>query len=149
MCVGRLCLRKDGGCLLLLPQDQWLIRAELRSRFPEKPWLDVLSKSDMLAEELAAADARIAAAGAGGGGDDVPAGVEDAVDYAAALPAAVRASSITRSGIPELKVAVMRMLEEAAAAERAEAEERALAEAALGGAASGTSVPNVGPVFSS
>ncbi|KAG2426728.1 hypothetical protein HYH02_014768, partial [Chlamydomonas schloesseri] len=28
--------------------DQWAIRSELRARFPEKPWIDVLSKSDML-----------------------------------------------------------------------------------------------------
>jgi nucleolar GTP-binding protein len=28
--------------------DQWLIRAELKSRFPNKPWVDVLSKADLL-----------------------------------------------------------------------------------------------------
>ncbi|GIL76667.1 hypothetical protein Vretifemale_6225 [Volvox reticuliferus] len=28
--------------------DQWEIRGEVRSRFPDRPWIDVLSKADML-----------------------------------------------------------------------------------------------------
>jgi len=37
--------------------DQWRIRSELRARFPGKPWLDVLSKSDLLQPAFAAAAA--------------------------------------------------------------------------------------------
>ncbi|GAB4823843.1 hypothetical protein N2152v2_010889 [Parachlorella kessleri] len=36
--------------------DQWRIRHDLRERFPDKPWIDVLSKADMLEEEFDAAD---------------------------------------------------------------------------------------------
>ena len=28
--------------------NQWRIRSELRARFPDKPWVDVLSKADLL-----------------------------------------------------------------------------------------------------
>ena len=31
-----------------LQADQWRIRSELRARFPDKPWVDVLSKADLL-----------------------------------------------------------------------------------------------------
>ncbi len=37
--------------------DQWRIRSELRARFPGKPWLDVLSKADLLQPAFAAAAA--------------------------------------------------------------------------------------------
>eukprot|EP00879_Flechtneria_rotunda_P031545 GHRR01034468.1.p1 GENE.GHRR01034468.1~~GHRR01034468.1.p1 ORF type:complete len:187 (+),score=108.74 GHRR01034468.1:146-706(+) len=30
--------------------DQWMIRQGLKSRFPDKPWVDVLSKADLLQE---------------------------------------------------------------------------------------------------
>ncbi len=36
-------------------------RQQLRARFPDKLWLDVLSKADLLEEELDAADAMYAA----------------------------------------------------------------------------------------
>ncbi len=36
--------------------DQWRIREELLERFPEKRWIDVFSKSDLLEDELRAAD---------------------------------------------------------------------------------------------
>ncbi|KAK9816846.1 hypothetical protein WJX72_006009 [[Myrmecia] bisecta] len=35
---------------------QWRIRAYLKARFPDKPWIDVLSKADMLEEEFDAAN---------------------------------------------------------------------------------------------
>lgn len=37
--------------------DQWRIRSELRQRFPGKPWVDVLSKADLLQPVFAAANA--------------------------------------------------------------------------------------------
>ncbi|KXZ49543.1 hypothetical protein GPECTOR_20g397 [Gonium pectorale] len=43
--------------------DQWAIRSELRSRFPDKPWLDVLSKADMLQAEKRRLAQQQAAAG--------------------------------------------------------------------------------------
>ncbi|GAX85127.1 hypothetical protein CEUSTIGMA_g12547.t1 [Chlamydomonas eustigma] len=35
-------------------EDQWAIRSEVKRRFPGKPWVDVLSKSDALSEILEA-----------------------------------------------------------------------------------------------
>jgi GTP1/Obg family GTP-binding protein len=42
-------LTEECGCDV---QQQWLIRRELRSRFPHKLWIDVITKADMLEEEL-------------------------------------------------------------------------------------------------
>ena len=36
--------------------DQWAVRQELRERFPNKPWLDVFSKADLLHQVFSAAD---------------------------------------------------------------------------------------------
>ena len=41
--------------------DQWRIREELIGRFPEKKWIDVFSKSDLLEAELREADGLISA----------------------------------------------------------------------------------------
>jgi nucleolar GTP-binding protein len=41
-------------------RDQWAIRAELLERFPEKTWLDVFSKADLLEAELREANALVA-----------------------------------------------------------------------------------------
>eukprot|EP00889_Picochlorum_renovo_P007515 jgi/Picre1/34545/NNA_002013.t1 len=41
--------------------DQWRIREELLERFPEKQWIDVFSKADILEEELDRADELLAA----------------------------------------------------------------------------------------
>ena len=30
---------------------QWSLRTELRARFPQKPWVDILSKADLLAAD--------------------------------------------------------------------------------------------------
>ena len=38
-------------------QDQLAIRQELKQSFPDKLWLDVISKSDLLTAHLKAADA--------------------------------------------------------------------------------------------
>jgi GTPase Era involved in 16S rRNA processing len=90
--------------------DQWAIRAELRARFPGKAWVDVLSKADLLQPVFEEADALAA------GGRRFPAqtGVgPSAAEYASALPAAVRVSSISGDGIPALKDSMLAMLEEA------------------------------------
>ena len=107
-------------------------RSYLRSRFPTKPWLDVFSKEDLLEEELDEADALIAAAqraqhgemsgeAAGSSGGLAPApdtepgpgGVATAVAFAAALPRALRVSSLTGAGVEGLKGAMLCMLDAA------------------------------------
>jgi tRNA U34 5-carboxymethylaminomethyl modifying GTPase MnmE/TrmE len=117
-----------GGCGTTLP-DQWAVRAELRARFPSKPWLDVFSKSDLLEDAFAAADALIAGGGGGGavGGEAAVAGGEPATaaEFAARLPGALRVSSVTEDGILGLQEAVLRMLA---------AEQRRIAAAAAAGA---------------
>ena len=112
-------------------------RADLRAKFPDKPWLDVLSKADMLEEEFDAADERHAAqhaAAAGGSdgsgsgdgsregeggaaaaaaGEPAPAGAASAVEFAAALPGALRVSSLTGAGVEDLKARMLALLAEA------------------------------------
>lgn len=109
--------------------DQWRIREELRQRFPGKPWVDVLSKADLLEEELDAADQLLGAAGAAGTHTQQqqqvqqqqqgqqPASqqqppVSDALQFAAALPAALRVSSTSGEGVDALKLAMLQMLEQ-------------------------------------
>ncbi|GLI65410.1 hypothetical protein VaNZ11_008968 [Volvox africanus] len=168
--------------------DQWAIRGEVRSRFPNRPWLDVLSKGDMLQDTLSAADTlmrqRAAAAvdvcsgSTGGGGSgyaaltatdaflaeatkcagvggeverakaglrvqfdsgrevkgsghvqlaetDTAVGTAEeeivsAVEAAARLPTAIRISSLTHDGIPQLQLAIIQMLRAQAQAQRAQ-----------------------------
>ena len=114
-------------------------REELRQRFAGKPWVDVLSKADLLEEELDAADQLLAAAGAAGAPGQQqqqqgqqPASQQqppvcDAVQFAAALPAALRVSSMSGEGVDALKLAMLQMLkqqplgqQQGAAAEAAE-----------------------------
>lgn len=111
---------------MLCPQP-WVshtCRQELRQRFPDKPWLDVLSKADLLEEELDEADQLMATAAAGQGkqqqqaanavlGSHAPPSqhpVSTAVQFAAALPAALRVSSTSGVGIAELKLGMLQML---------------------------------------
>jgi GTP1/Obg family GTP-binding protein len=42
-------LTEDCGCDV---QQQWYIRRELQCRFPHKLWIDVITKADVLEEEL-------------------------------------------------------------------------------------------------
>ncbi|GLC36316.1 hypothetical protein PLESTB_000774700 [Pleodorina starrii] len=130
--------------------DQWAIRQEVRARFPDRPWIDVLSKADMLQDVFAAADdlstrgrpdAAAAAeatkatttatavaqpAGAGGRSGEGQAGEEagegvgalSAVEVAARMPTAVRISSLTHDGIPQLQLAIIGMLRAQAQARR-------------------------------
>jgi hypothetical protein len=127
---------------LLPPQEQWEIRDELKRRFPDKPWLDVLSKADLLEEELEAADQQIATGSSAAAGRRP---VADAVDFAAALPDAVRASSLTQHGIPQLQQAVMSMLEAAASCAGAAAADGREVSAEFHLAP--RQLPNSGPVF--
>lgn len=46
-------LTEECGCSC---QQQWEIRTELLSRFPHKSWIDVITKLDLLEEEIDAAD---------------------------------------------------------------------------------------------
>ncbi len=94
--------------------DQWAIRKELRERFEGKPWLDVLSKADLLEEEFGEADDRnIAKNSSNTNNENVEVGVvNDAIDFAAAVPLAQRVSSLTGHGIDTLKESMLFMLEE-------------------------------------
>ncbi|EIE24639.1 P-loop containing nucleoside triphosphate hydrolase protein [Coccomyxa subellipsoidea C-169] len=152
------------------PATQWQIRADLRARFPNKPWLDVFTKQDLLQDVHAQAQGAAATeqpqtlgatgsavdsdAGAGNelleegeGGSQVVADLEshervrnadreasslmeasetaakfswndrgkqglDAPTIAAALSQAIWVSSVTESGLDDLRSAVLRMLQE-------------------------------------
>jgi nucleolar GTP-binding protein len=83
-----------GGCGTGL-EGQLAIRAELRSRFPGRPWLDVLSKWDIVPQHSAAAAAAAAALGGDGGG-------------------ALRVSATSGEGVDELRVRLNGLLRLAA-----------------------------------
>jgi GTPase Era involved in 16S rRNA processing len=129
--------------------EQWLIRQELKDRFPHKPWVDVLSKADLLEDvwqEAAAVqqqqeqqEQQEQGRGDGEGIHDSEE-VQTAVQFAAALPEAVKVSSLTEEGFRQLQeelvvllkseVAVAQLAAAAAAdaaAAAAEAEAAALA----------------------
>jgi nucleolar GTP-binding protein len=122
---------------------QWAIRDELRARFPGKPWLDVLSKADLLEEEFDEADALAAVAGGAAGapafgrGKSAGGADADAVAFAAAAHGALRVSSLTGGGIEGLKDAMLACLAEAAAAGALVDGGAAGAEAGVAAAASG------------
>ena len=59
-CAVMFVLDASGGCGTTVA-GQLAIRAELRARFPTRPWLDVLSKCDLAAHD--GAEARLAAEG--------------------------------------------------------------------------------------
>lgn len=92
--------------------DQWRIREELIGRFPEKKWIDVFSKSDLLEAELREADGLISAGASdrilgelGGGGDGKRplSASELACIVGTSGSTSVRVSSMTGEGIDELK----------------------------------------------
>lgn len=103
-------------------------REELRRRFPGMPWVDVLSKADLLGEEFAAADWQAEQASEAASqqqqqeeeaeqrqAEQQPHSQQleaDAVQFAAALPAALRVSSTSGEGVDALKLAMLRMLEQ-------------------------------------
>jgi nucleolar GTP-binding protein len=142
--------------------EQWLIRQELKQRFPDKPWVDVLSKADLL-EGVWQAAAAAGAAGVAGIQPQQPdqpqqsqqqpgqqqldqqqqqrtgqeeeaveleLDVQDAVQFAAALPRAVRVSSVTEAGFRQLLEELVLLLKSPAALAQLAAAAAADAEAA-------------------
>jgi hypothetical protein len=117
--------------------DQWAIRRELRARFPAKPWIDVLSKADLLQEvwqevqqqqqqqhsEVGSSSGSSSSSGENGGKSAAAADddVQDAVQFAAALADAVRVSSVTEQGLGQLQEGLVHMLHSDAAASEAAA----------------------------
>jgi len=94
--------------------NQWKIRCELRRRFSDKPWVDVISKTDLLTELLAEADAMPPLeAAAGADAVAVDALVGSPLELARALPGAQRVSSVTGGGIEALQDSVLAMVEQA------------------------------------
>ena len=96
-------------------------RDELQRRFPTKPWVDVLSKADLLEEEFDEADRQRAQQAQHTQQEGATSAalhhqqqqeVGSAVQFAAALPGALRVSSTSGAGIDELKVAMLQMLEQ-------------------------------------
>ena len=90
------------------PAAQWSVRADLRAAAgPDAPWIDVLSKADLLAE-AGLLEGREEAAAA-----SAPAVVETAADLVAALgPAAVAVCAATGEGIEALQAAVVAAFEQ-------------------------------------
>lgn len=116
--------------------DQWLIRKELKQRFPDKPWVDVLSKADLLQgvwdqvqqqqeEVQQQRDQQSSVAAAAETGD-----VQTAVQFAAALPDAIRVSSVTEQGFGQLQEELVLLLKSPAALAQLQAAAVADAEAA-------------------
>jgi hypothetical protein len=89
------------------PAAQWSVRADLRAAAgPDAPWIDVLSKADLLAG-AGLLEGREAAAAS------PPAVVETAADLVAALgPAAVAVCAATGEGIEALQAAVVAAFEQ-------------------------------------
>lgn len=86
--------------------DQWMIRDELKTRFPDKAWIDVFSKADILQEEFSEADEI----------SDTPV-IADLIsnkqmlasEFASLLRDAQRVSSLTGDGMEELKKRMVSM----------------------------------------
>mmetsp|Transcript_16224 Transcript_16224/g.27868 ORF Transcript_16224/g.27868 Transcript_16224/m.27868 type:complete len:158 (+) Transcript_16224:2-475(+) len=121
--------------------DQWAVRQEVRLRFPDKPWIDVFSKADLLAplfqdatqwaqdnlsdnsltgssqldEPVVSvmAHAHGSATAVSSTWDAVPS-VQGPVEMAARLPHALRVSSLTEEGISQLQVNIVAMFQIAA-----------------------------------
>lgn len=92
--------------------DQWRIREELLQRFPNKPWVDVFSKSDVLQEQLSRADVLIQEGAydsilkrSGRYGQHL-----EAAELACLIPGASRVSSMTGDGIDDLKEHMLNMM---------------------------------------
>ena len=104
-------------------EDQWALRQELRGKYGARiPWVDVLTKADLLREEYYGFDSE---GGGKGNGNQNKGGVaerSDAVDESLvvrsaeelfrALPKAVRVSTPEGLGLDELKEAVMEAMED-------------------------------------
>ena len=115
-------------------KDQWQIRAEVRRRFPSKPWVDVFSKSDVLGEVLreggrgtdgsAAAPrsdhestgsrSRSGSTASTSSSAEAPSDFESVVDgpsdFVRRLSGALAVSSLTEDGVGGLKEALMDLI---------------------------------------
>lgn len=94
-------LTEDCGTTL---SDQWEIRQGLQKRFRDRLWLDVLTKADLLEDELKEGDRLL---GQVAGSVDPCAGP---AEMASSLPDAFRVSSITGEGLDRLKECIMSKL---------------------------------------
>ena len=92
--------------------DQWRIREELLQRFPNKPWVDVFSKADVLQEQLSRADVLLQE----GASERILREVVEhgrdleAAELACLIPQASRVSSLTGDGIDDLKEHMIAMM---------------------------------------
>ncbi|CAD7695087.1 unnamed protein product [Ostreobium quekettii] len=93
-------LTEDCGTSLA---DQWRIRQEMKGRFENKIWLDVLSKADLLEDEFAEGDKMTQEATS----RDPCAG---AAQMASCLPDAFRISTVSGRGIAEMKKGIVSAL---------------------------------------
>ena len=83
-------------------EDQLSIREQLRADFPDKPWLDVLSKADLVRE--LEGDADVVSEGASGHVVGLtPLAAEMTAMASAACPDALRVSAVTNEGIDVLR----------------------------------------------
>ena len=95
--------------------DQLAIRDELKRQFPGKPWLDVLSKADLVREERLRRESEDCDDGyRDSGADEVGltplAGEMSAMAYNA-LPGALRVSAVTEEGIDSLRAGIAGLVE--------------------------------------
>lgn len=138
--------------------DQWVIREEVRARFPGKPWIDVFSKEDMLHTVLktpSEPDVSISAAqaeenngkrdyGVQEASQPEDTGVRTAPEMVARLPGALRVSSLTHNGLSQLQQSIVDMLlaeERRKAQVAADAKAKATAAAILGLGLQGLTAP--------
>lgn len=106
-------------------EDQWALREELRGKYGARiPWVDVLTKADLLEEEYGIGEMGAGGERSGGGGGGVAErsssasvegerlSVRSAAELSAALPRAVKVSTPEKFGLDELKEVVMEAMEE-------------------------------------
>lgn len=93
-------------------EEQWLIRQEVKERFPNKAWVDVFSKEDVIGDILSEGLELRALMRSG----EIETAADEAVkrpaQVVALLPDALAVSSLTEVGIVDLKGRLMKILEE-------------------------------------
>ena len=88
-------------------EEQWIIRQEVKERFPDKAWVDVFSKQDVVDEILKdGLELRAVLK------SDCIETVKRPEEVVAMLPDALAVSSLTEEGILDLKEKLMKILEE-------------------------------------
>lgn len=100
-------------------EDQWALRQELREKYGARiPWVDVLTKADLLTEEYGIDEGRerlgggVAERSSDSLDENEPEVVSTAEELSAALPRAVKVSTPEGLGLDELKEAVMAAMED-------------------------------------